>query len=201
MIDSQGLVQADTESELDSLAAAAYRAYRRDRYKNLKLEAPYQWIRNKFGPHYPPARVCRKVRIRFVGVWDTVAAYGMPIDEMTRGIHQYLWPIELPHNHLTESIERACQALALDEERTTFHPQLWDEPAGINPAKEGPQRFIQDERLSQVWFPGVHSNVGGGYPDDSLAYIPFVWMITEAQRCGLRFKSDHANEPPPPPTS
>jgi hypothetical protein len=131
-----------------------------------------------------------------VGVWDTVAAYGMPIDEMTRGIHQYLWPIELPHNHLTESIERACQALALDEERTTFHPQLWDEPAGINPAKEGPQRFIQDERLSQVWFPGVHSNVGGGYPDDSLAYIPFVWMITEAQRCGLRFKSDHANEPP-----
>jgi hypothetical protein len=85
MINSQGLVQADTESELDSLAAAAYRAYRRDRYKNLKLEAPYQWIRNKFGPHYPPARVCRKVRIRFVAVWDTVAAYGMPIDEMTRG--------------------------------------------------------------------------------------------------------------------
>jgi uncharacterized protein (DUF2235 family) len=195
MIDSQGLVQADTESELDSLAAAAYRAYRRDRYKHLKLEAPYQWIRNKFGPHYPPADVRRNVRIKFVGVWDTVAAYGMPIDEMTRGIHQYLWPIELPHNHLTKSIERACQALALDEERTTFHPQVWDEPAGINPAN-GPQRFIGDERLSQVWFPGVHSNVGGGYPDDSLAYIPFVWMITEAQRCGLRFKSDHANEPP-----
>jgi uncharacterized protein (DUF2235 family) len=195
MIDSQGLVQADSESELDSLAAAAYRAYRRERYANLKLEAPYQWIRNKFGPHYPPARVCRKVRIRFVGVWDTVAAYGMPIDEMTRGVHQYLWPIELPNNHLTKSIERACQALALDEERTTFHPQLWDEPAGINPA-QGSERFIQGERLSQVWFPGVHSNVGGGYPDDSLAYIPFVWMITEAQRCGLIFKSDHANAPP-----
>ena len=195
MIDSQGLVWADNESELHSLAGAAYRAYRRERYEHLKLEGPYQWIRNKFGPDYPPVGVRRNVRIRFVGVWDTVAAYGMPVDEMTRGIHQYLWPIELPNNHLAKSIERACQALALDEERTTFHPQLWDEPPGINPAK-GVQRFIADERLSQVWFAGVHSNVGGGYPDDSLAYIPFVWIITEARRCGLRFKSDHANEPP-----
>src|SRR5690349_4619670 len=194
LIDSQGLVKADTETELHSLASAAYRAYRRDRYHNLNFEAPYQWIRNKFGPHYPPQGVRRNVRVRFVGVWDTVAAYGMPVDEMSRGIHQYIWPLELPNNRLSPSIERACQALALDEERTTFHPQLWDEPAGINPAK-GEGRFIQDERLSQVWFAGVHSNVGGGYPDDSLAYIPFVWMITEAQRCGLKFKSDAV--PPP----
>src|SRR5476649_600835 len=57
MIDSQGLIRAEDEDELDSLAKAAYRAYRRDRYENLKLEAPYQWIRNKFGPHYPPPGV------------------------------------------------------------------------------------------------------------------------------------------------
>ena len=88
LIDSQGLVKADNEAELHSLASAAYRAYRRDRYHNLKFEAPYQWIRNKFGPHYPPKEVRRNVKIRFVGVWDTVAAYGMPVDEMTRGIHQ-----------------------------------------------------------------------------------------------------------------
>ena len=54
MIDSQGLVKADNEAELHSLASAAYRAYRRHRYHHLKLEAPYQWIRNKFGPVYPP---------------------------------------------------------------------------------------------------------------------------------------------------
>ena len=224
LIDSQGLIKADNEAELDSLASAAYRAYRRDRYKGqLRLEAPYQWIRNKFGPNYPPGpdKVRRNVKIRFVGVWDTVAAYGMPVDEMTRGIHQYLWPIELPNKGLSKSIERACQALALDEERTTFHPQLWEEPADNkalanntmpdpSPGKEaveatpnapeieyGKRRFIKDERISQVWFAGVHSNVGGGYPDDSLAYIPFVWMITEAQRCGLRFKSDAAKPPAP----
>src|SRR3954447_1731690 len=204
LIDSQGLVKADNEAELHSLASAAYRAYRRDRYPNLKFEAPYQWLRNKFGPHYPPPEVRRNVKIRFVGVWDTVAAYGMPVYEMTAGIHKYLWPIELPDNHLSKSITRACQALALDEERTTFHPQLWNEATGnavdddaALAAPPGP-RFIKDERLSQVWFSGVHTNVGGGYPDDALAYIPFVWMISEARRCGLKFKSDHANEPPDP---
>jgi uncharacterized protein (DUF2235 family) len=205
MIDSQGLVKADSEAELHSLASAAYRAYRRHRYHHLKLERPYQWIRNKFGPEYPPkdpTKVRKDIKIRFIGVWDTVAAYGMPVDEMTRGIHQYLWPIELPNNRLADRVDRACQALALDEERTTFHPQLWGEPAGTNgnttaAAPPGP-RFIKDERLSQVWFAGVHTNVGGGYPDDALAYIPFVWMITEAKRCGLRFKSDYANQPSTP---
>jgi uncharacterized protein (DUF2235 family) len=205
LIDSQGLVQATDEAELDSLAKAAYRAYRKDRYRNLKLERPYQWIRNKFGPHYPPAGIhknIKNIKVRFVGVWDTVAAYGMPVEEMTRGIHQYLWPIELPDNKLSRSVARACQALALDEERTTFHPQLWHEGGSVKAdpspgAAIQPTRFIKDERISQVWFAGVHSNVGGGYPDDSLAYIPFVWMITEAQRCGLRFKSDHAGDPDP----
>ena len=127
----------------------------------------------------------------------------MPVDEMTRGIHNYIWPLELPNNHLSASVMRACQALALDEERTTFHPQLWDETAGTNggdrrSADPARKRFIKDERISQVWFAGVHTNVGGGYPDDALAYIPFVWMITEARRCGLKFKSDYANEPPNP---
>ncbi|MET3842279.1 DUF2235 domain-containing protein [Bradyrhizobium sp. OAE829] len=202
LIDSQGLVKADNEAELHSLASAAYRAYRRDRYHDLKLEAPYQWFRNKFGPHYPPKEVRRNVKVRFIGVWDTVAAYGMPVDEMTRGIHKYLWRLELPGKHLPASVARACQALALDEERTTFHPQLWDETAGTNGgaalADPTAKRFIKDERISQVWFAGVHTNVGGGYPDDALAHIPFVWMITEAQRCGLKFKSDYAGQPPSP---
>ena len=138
-------------------------------------------------------------KVHFVGVWDTVSAYGAPLDEMTRGISRYIWPLELPtHTLPRDRVTRACQALALDEERTTFHPELWNEgdvPAGeLDPAKE---RFFKDEQLSQVWFAGVHSNVGGGYPDDSLAYIPFVWMITEAQNCGLKFKSDAVKPPTP----
>ena len=199
LINSQGLVRADNETELHSLASAAYRAYRRERYEHLKLEAPYQWIRNKFGPNYPPQgerKNIKDIKIRFIGVWDTVSAYGMPIKEMNDGIHDYLWPIELPNDRLSKTVTRACQALALDEERTTFHPQLWDE-TGDNPAtaKLLQRRSTENERITQVWFSGVHSNVGGGYPDDSLAYIPFVWMLGEAQRCGLKFKSDYADDP------
>ena len=121
---------------------------------------------------------------------------------MTRGISKWIWPLELPNHTLNrERVMRACQALALDEERTTFHPELWNErvvpPGEFDPDKE---RFIKDEQISQVWFAGAHSNVGGGYPDDTLAYIPFVWMITEAQRCGLKFKSDAATPPADPDT-
>ena len=205
LIDSQGLVKADSEAELRQLwRSAAYRAYRRDRYHHPEAGSALP-VDPQPVPSALSAEGCphQGVRIRFVGVWDTVAAYGMPIDEMTRGIHQYLWPIELPEQpSVRRASMRACQALSLDEERTTFHPQLWDEtkpaPAPINtPTRPIPQgrHFLKNELISQVWFAGVHTNVGGGYPDDSLAYIPFVWMINEARRCGLKFKSDYADQP------
>lgn len=200
----EGLVSADSEAELDRKATAAYRHYRKQHYHTVWPFHPedwLRWIRDRLLPIAYNKSDNRPVRkIRFVGVWDTVSAYGMPVDEMTRGISKYIYPLELPdHRLVRERVTRACQALALDEERTTFHPELWDEkvipPETFNPDTP---RAIEDEQLSQVWFAGVHSNVGGGYPDDSLAYIPFVWMITEAQRCGLKFKSDHAGQPDNP---
>jgi hypothetical protein len=129
-----------------------------------------------------------------------VAAYGLPIDEMTRGVSRWIVPLELPTHTLDRArVMRACQALSLDEARTTFHPELWDEkivpPSEFDPDKK---RHIADEQISQVWFAGVHSNVGGGYPDDALAYIPLVWMLTEAQRCGLKLKSDVGDPPADP---
>jgi len=196
---NQGLVSAESEAELDNKARAAYRQYRRERYHTVwHVEDLFRAIRDLFLPKdYDKADNRPVEKIHFIGVWDTVAAYGAPLDEMTRGISRWIWPLELPSHTLDRSrVMRACQALALDEERTTFHPELWNElvqpPVKFDPDKE---RHIKDEQISQVWFAGVHSNVGGGYPDDSLAYIPFVWMITEAQRCGLKFKSDAV--PPP----
>ena len=202
LILNQGLVSAQSEAELDKKAIAAYRKYRSERYHTRWPWHPEDWyraIRNALLPIKYDKRDNRPVkRIRFVGVWDTVAAYGLPLDEMTRGVSRWIVPLELPTHTLDrERVMRACQALALDEERTTFHPELWTErvvpPSQFDPDKK---RAIKDEQLSQVWFAGVHSNVGGGYPDDTLAYIPFVWMITEAQRCGLKFKSDAPVAPP-----
>jgi len=204
LILNQGLVSAQNEAELDRKARAAYRQYRRERYHTVwHIEDVFRAIRDLFLPKdYDKADNRPVGTIRFIGVWDTVAAYGAPLDEMTRGISKWIWPLELPNHTLNrERVMRACQALALDEERTTFHPELWNErvvpPGEFDPDKE---RFIKDEQISQVWFAGAHSNVGGGYPDDTLAYIPFVWMITEAQHCGLKFKSDAATPPADPDT-
>src|SRR3981081_2463299 len=175
---NQGLVSADNETELDRKAIAAYRKYRSERYHTLWPCHPEDWyraIRNALLPIKYDKRDNRQVRhVRFVGVWDTVAAYGLPMDEMTRGVSRWIVPLELPTHTLDrERVMRACQALSLDEERTTFHPELWDEqivpPSDFDPDKK---RHIADEQISQVWFAGVHSNVGGGYPDDALGSIP-----------------------------
>ena len=204
LILNQGLVSADNEAELDRKARAAYRQYRRERFHTYwRIEDMFRAIRDVFLPKDYDKTDNRAVhRIRFVGVWDTVAAYGLPLDEMTRGVSRWIWPLELPSHTLDlERVTRACQALALDEERTTFHPELWNERTIAPPSPEPDKiRLIAEEQISQVWFAGVHSNVGGGYPDDALAYIPFVWMITEARRCGLRFKSDQGSPPADPDT-
>ena len=130
LILNQGLVTAENEKELDQRARAAYRAYRRERYHTIwGIEDSSAGSAICFcatNTTRPTTGRCRKVH--FIGVWDTVAAYGAPLDEMTRGINRYIWPLELPNHTLArDRVTRACQALALDEERTTFHPELWNE--------------------------------------------------------------------------
>jgi Uncharacterized alpha/beta hydrolase domain (DUF2235) len=63
---------------------------------------------------------------------------------------------------------------------------LWDESLQPDPPTDSWQ--ADSQRISQVWFAGVHSNVGGGYPDDSLAQVALTWMMQEAEKTGLRFK-------------
>jgi uncharacterized protein (DUF2235 family) len=207
LIDSQGLVPPTTEAQLRRDAKAAYRAYRRDRYhtnlsplvtllRTLRDMITTGW--NALLGYQPYRRFGSKLRprLRFVGLWDTVAAYGLPIEEMTRGVSLWIWPLSLPDRKLGELVDRACHALSLDDERTTFHPVLWSErDLTPPPVRPDGRRFIQDERLSQVWFAGVHANVGGGYPDDSLAHVPLCWLMKEAQTCGLRFKVDPPSDP------
>jgi uncharacterized protein (DUF2235 family) len=191
LIFDQGLIPAAriSETELDKRAKSAYRAYHK-RHFHTNWSLIFKAIGQLFGrkpvtkAEIPPDR--NMPIIRFLGLWDTVAAYGLPIDEMTRGVSQWIWPLEIPSHALDPRVKRACHALSLDDERTTFHPVLWDERAET-PISAKP-RFTKDERISQVWFAGVHANVGGGYPDDSLAQIPLYWIMEEARACGLEFK-------------
>jgi uncharacterized protein (DUF2235 family) len=188
LILDQGLIaiEGKTETDIETEARQAYRAYHQKHFHTnwwLIAERVRQWWgkpRTVPASDRPGGR--RIPGIRFLGLWDTVAAYGLPIDEMTRGVSQWLRPLELPSHKLHKDVERACHALSLDDERTTFHPVLWDETG------KSKKQFTKDERISQVWFAGVHANVGGGYPDDSLAQIPLYWIMQEAKACGLRFK-------------
>jgi len=122
--------------------------------------------------------------IRFLGVWDTVDAYGLPVDEMKEGIDRFVWPLTFDDRILSPRVRRGCHALALDDERTTFHPVLWDEVEERRMVQNGQ---VAGDRLSQVWFAGMHANVGGGYADDRLAHVPLLWMIEEAEKTDLRF--------------
>ena len=118
-----------------------------------------------------------QTNIDFVGVWDTVAAYGLPIDELTRGIDDWVWPLSMPNFALSPKVLQARHALSLDDERDTFHPLLWDEVAEEKMIAGGEAK---KGRLQQVWFAGMHSNVGGGYADDSLSYGALEWMMNES---------------------
>jgi Uncharacterized alpha/beta hydrolase domain (DUF2235) len=89
----------------------------------------------------------------------------------------------------------ARHALALDDERTTFHPVLWTEADRASTRTADSELPLSDQRLVQVWFAGMHSNVGGGYPDDALAFVPLIWMMNEAKNRGLYFKSEPNDEP------
>ncbi len=119
----------------------------------------------------------KKSPIEFIGAWDTVDAIGVPVDEL-RSLVDFLSPRKPHHFDLNSSINNARHALSIDDERHTFHPVMWD---------EGQKKSSDDQTIKQVWFAGVHSNVGGGYPKDHLAYIPLRWIMSEAQQFGVKF--------------
>jgi uncharacterized protein (DUF2235 family) len=195
LVAHQGLIPYESEADLHRRAIGAYRAYRKARFASVwRLEMPFRSARDAvlalFGRRYDASSNIKSPPVRFVGLWDTVAAYGLPIEEMTRGVSQWIWPLELPNRILGPAVQRACHALSLDDERTTFHPVLWTEAAEKRaPPDEHGRRWTKGERISQVWFAGSHANVGGGYPDDALAHVSLTWIMEEARACGLRFKT------------
>lgn len=130
-----------------------------------------------------PSKLCEVgPDIEFVGVWDTVAAYGGPMVEITRAIDLWIWPLSMPDYRLSPKVKRARHALAIDDKRDAFQPVLWDEVEEAD--------HEDTARLQQVWFAGMHADVGGGYSDDSLAYVSLTWMIEHAEATGVRLLAD-----------
>jgi uncharacterized protein (DUF2235 family) len=197
LVHSQGLVTFETEADLQRNAIAAYRAFRKEAFpakawwffgvrrgRDLR-DIVIHWSQSITGG-IPYDKVTRRenIKIHFIGVWDTVAAYGLPIDELTIAVDKWVWPMKFEDTSLLERVTHARHAMALDDERRTFHPIPWDE-------KEEKKQHgtVDPDRLTQVWFPGMHADVGGGYPDDGLSFVPLCWMIDEAKKnSGLKFE-------------
>lgn len=197
LILDQGLIPADTpEQELHRKALVAYRAYKARRFSTkwqrfLNLARLARYLKRKIAPSwYEPGPTEKEFEVRFLGLWDTVSAYGLPIKWMSDGISFWIWPLLPLGQRLDKRVTRACHALALDDDRASFHPVLWDEAEEQPLVAEDGKSRLGNERISQVWFAGAHSNVGGGYPDDSLAKVSLNWIQNEAKSCGLRFKTD-----------
>jgi uncharacterized protein (DUF2235 family) len=95
--------------------------------------------------------------IRFVGVWDTVDAYGMPVDELKIAIDEWVWPMSFADRDPSDRLQTIRHALSLDDARPTFRPVLWNEVLEDRPypGKEMARRVLSPQRIQQVWFAGA----------------------------------------------
>lgn len=101
------------------------------------------------------------VEISCVGVWDTVGALGIPGTRFCSQAYAF------HETKLGDHVRHAFHAMAIDERRGNFQPAIW--------ARETRDRH---RPLEQMWFPGVHSNIGGGYDEHGLADAALLWMLS-----------------------
>ncbi|MEE9443897.1 MAG: DUF2235 domain-containing protein [candidate division Zixibacteria bacterium] len=104
----------------------------------------------------------------FIGVWDTVKSVGL-YDR-----------IKFSDRKLNAAIKYGYHALSVDEKRIKFRPVLWELP-------------VEGQTIEQVWFAGVHSDVGGGYIEDGLSNIALKWMAQQADACDLTINMEEFN--------
>jgi uncharacterized protein (DUF2235 family) len=119
------------------------------------------------------------VSIKVIGVWDTVGSVGIPADIARLDVLNFRRYYGFHDTSLGLHVEHAFHALALDERRKNFLPTLWTQK---------PEGKAKGQELKQVWFAGVHCDVGGGYPVHGSSDIPLAWMASEvAPYLGIDF--------------
>jgi len=113
---------------------------------------------------------CHEVKVKFVGVWDTVGALGIPLDVL-KDVNMKFY--EFHDTKLSNIVENAFHAVAVDEHRQDYDVCLWS-----------PDSMAQHQ-LEQRWFLGAHCDVGGGYQDRRLSDWTLRWMQDKANGLGL----------------
>jgi uncharacterized protein (DUF2235 family) len=162
--------------KLDLQVMKAMRAY--SRYKTHPQDAESYMQKKTHGV----------VPIEMIGVWDTVSALGFPQDtsmlvvlasKILDKVSDWVIPHHFYNYQLDKNVKNVYHALAIDDDRATFHPKVWNETRQDRP-----------KNIEQVWFAGAHSNVGGGYPRSGLSSVALSWMLNHAMDRGVLFNSD-----------
>jgi uncharacterized protein (DUF2235 family) len=119
------------------------------------------------------------VRIKCVGVWDTVGNIGNPF--ISGGPISRMF--EFHNRQMPASVEVGLHALSIDEIRGPFRPSLWTTPKD--------SELQGNQHIEQVWFAGSHADVGGGYPETELSDIALLWMAERATaKTGIAFDTE-----------
>lgn len=129
------------------------------------------------------------VRIKCVAVWDTIGNLGIPF--VRRGVIKEL--LGFHDTELSPTVDIGLHALAIDEVRGPFSPTLWTVKKGTS--------LRQGQVIEQVWFPGCHANVGGGYKDCALSDVALLWMaerITQTTGLAVDLEQLHRIAKPDP---
>lgn len=113
--------------------------------------------------------------IRFLGIWDTVASFGVPGNDVNVGYN-----LELPDN-----VNTCCHAISLDERRWTFP---------LTRVVDNAHMSRKTRNVREVWFRGYHSDVGGGNRNEGLSSIALTWMFHRAKDARLNIPPEHIDK-------
>jgi len=153
----------------------AYRLYR----KRTRASRPDEPAPVRFRRDYAVANI---TPIEFVGAWDTVGALGIPVPFWgTLNEQEFLFHDTEP----SKIVQHARHAVSIDENREDFAPVLWSDKPNVD--------------VQQVWFAGVHTDIGGGYRERGLTDCATQWMLSQAKKFGLEFESHFVDGVKPDP--
>jgi len=196
-----GLISPD-QINLAGSGMIAYKKYSSDNPKagrgvtteveSTEEEGPVPESRDDQAAQFARITSARWPTIHFVGVWGTVASVIVPRTDRLLALPSLE---ELAFTIQNPSVKIFRQAAAIDERRCMFRLKTWDVPQVFTPnrfnkAHAGPQD------AKQVWFAGVHCDVGGGYPETESACskYPLLWMLDEAVEAGLAVNPRTVNQ-------
>ena len=157
------------------LVKDAYKLYRSRKPDDAPSERAAKAFRDRHS--HPDADIA------FVGVWDTVGALGIPTYRFRLPGLSTRWAFH--DTTLSRFVHHAYHAISIDERRKPFVPTLWVKKVDEHGNVEEPP---EHQTVEQVWFAGVHSDVGGGYPEPELSDVPLRWLTDRARDCGLVLK-------------